>query len=57
MAGFGYDAVMEMPWTDARDFALSVAEERRMRWLEQAWAVRVGGADQKSWEKITRDLT
>jgi hypothetical protein len=57
MAGFGYDAVMEMAWTDARDFALSVAEERRMRWLEQAWAVRVGGADQKSWEKITRDLT
>ena len=54
--GFGFESVMDMPWTDAREFSACVAEVRGRRWLDMATAMRAAGADQKSWEKITRDL-
>ena len=47
---------MGMPWTDAREFSACVAEDRGRRWLDRATALRAAQADQKSWEKITRDL-
>ena len=47
---------MDMPWTDAREFSACVAEVRGRRWLDMATAMRAAQADQKSWEKITRDL-
>jgi len=47
---------MDMPWTEARDYAACVAADRQRRWLDLATAVRASGADQKDWEKITRDM-
>ncbi len=47
---------MDLPWTEAKAFAVCVTEDRRRRWLDLASAVRVAGADQKNWERITRDF-
>ena len=56
MAGFGYDAVMDMPWTEAREFAVCVADDRQRRWVDMATAMRVSGADNEAWAKIMRDM-
>ena len=56
MAGFGYDAVMDMPWTEAREFAACVADDRQRRWVDMATAMRVAGADNEAWAKIMREL-
>lgn len=53
-AGFAFESVMDMPWTDARDFSASLADERKRDWEDMATAMRVAGADQKSWEQIMR---
>lgn len=56
MAGFGYDAVLNMPWTEARDYAACVATERSRRWVDMATAIRVAGAEQTAWDKIMREM-
>lgn len=56
MAGFGYDAVMDMPWTEAREFAACVADDRQRRWVDMATAMRVAGAEQTAWDKIMREM-
>ena len=56
MAGLGYDAVMGMPWTEAREFAACVATQHQRRWVETATAMRVAGTEQKAWDKIMLEL-
>ncbi len=55
MAGYSYEAVMDMPWTDARDFWDCVLEERRARWIDMAAAMRLAHASQEDWERVVRE--
>lgn len=47
---------MDMPWTEARTFAECVADDRRQRWVETATACRAARFEDKSWQKIMRDV-
>lgn len=55
-AGFGYTEVLNMPWTDARDFAHAAAADCAQRasvaTLQQATAMRMAQhADDAGWKK------
>ena len=56
MAGFGFESVMTMPWTEAVAFAVAVGRARKMDLLDAAVAVRLGQATEESWRKAVREL-
>lgn len=47
---------MEMPWTQARDFAEAIARIRREALLEAAVAARAAQAEAKGWEEWLKAL-
>ena len=56
MAGFGFELVMAMPWTDAVAFAAAVGRARKMDLLDAALAAWLGQVMEESWRKAVRDL-
>jgi hypothetical protein len=42
---------MDMPWTEARDFAAALERIGRTRMIEAAIAARAAGAEEKDWKK------
>lgn len=57
MAGFGFELVMAMPWTEAVAFAAAVGRARKMDLLDAAVAARLGQATEESWRKAVRELS
>ena len=51
MAGFGYQDVLEMPWTEARTFAREVARLERERILGAAIAARAAQSEARAWSE------
>lgn len=47
---------MEMPWTQARDFAEACARIGRDRLLEAAIAARAAQADEKGWKQWIKEM-
>jgi len=56
MAGFEYEAVMNMTWVDAKEFSKSVSRLREQNWLETASASRAASMDQKHWSRMVEEL-
>lgn len=57
MAGFGYQDVLEMPWTEARTFAREVARLERERILGAALAARAAQCGEKAWEEWVANMS
>lgn len=57
MAGFGYQDVLEMPWTEARTFAREVARLERERILGAALAARAAQCDGKDWDEWVDNMS
>lgn len=55
-SGFGYSDVMEMPWTQARDFVQACARIKRDDLAAMAIAGRAAHADSKGFEAFLREL-
>ncbi|MDZ4129252.1 MAG: hypothetical protein U1E02_34520 [Hydrogenophaga sp.] len=59
-AGFGYTAVLHMPWTEARDFAPSAAtaaaQQSTQAMLQAAIAARMAQVSADDWKKWVRTL-
>lgn len=47
---------MQMPWTEARDYALALARLRREALLQAAIASRAAQADAAGWRQWLRDV-
>jgi hypothetical protein len=56
-AGFAYRDVMDMTWTDARDFLTAAQTMRRQRLLDAAVAARAAQAERKDWERWVKEVS
>jgi hypothetical protein len=56
-AGFGFGDVMDMAWSDARDFLQAAQTMRRQRLLDAAVAARAAQADKKDWERWLKEVS
>ncbi len=57
VAGFGYQDVLDMPWTEARTFAQLVERLERERILGAALAARAAQCDGKSWDEWVANMS
>jgi len=48
---------MDMPWTDARDFAAALERIGRSRMMEAAIAARAAQADEEGWKRWVREVS
>ena len=56
-AGFGYQDVLEMPWTEARTFARVAERLERERILGAALAARAAQCDVKAWDEWVANMS
>ncbi len=55
-AGFDYPSVMDMAWTDARDFLAARARIAREEMISAAVAARAAQATEDGWKQWMREL-
>lgn len=57
MAGFGFEPVMAMPWTDAKAFMACIGQAKKQELLNMAIAGRMAQTTERDWKKAVRELT